>query len=310
MTLHPQCAAFLAEAAKANLPDISVLGARRARAEGHTPREFSGPLREDVIISTRYITTPTADVVANIYQPPGNGPFNGMVYFHGGGWVLNYINKYDAQLQEMAVLTNSVIASVNYQKAPEHKFPIPFDDCYEAFLWFSEQATEFNVNPAKIGIGGDSAGGNLASGIAHKIRDVNTHELAYQLLIYPCNGVNFETPSYLANAEGYGLTRTGMKWLWEQYLNGSADNSNPYAVPLSAKNFNNLAPAVLITAEFDILHDDGTAYVEKLLSAGVEVKYKNYPGMIHGFFNYGGAIDEGIMARQFLADSINSVLKN
>jgi acetyl esterase len=310
MTLHPQCAAFLAEAAKANLPDISVMGARRARAEGHTPRDFSGPLREDVAISTRYITTLTADVVVNIYQPPGNGPFNGMVYFHGGGWVLNYVNKYDAQLQEMAVLTNSVIVSVNYQKAPEHKFPIPFDDCYEAFLWFSERATEFNVNPAKIGIGGDSAGGNLASGVAHKIRDVNTHELAYQLLIYPCNGVNFETSSYLANAEGYGLTRNGMRWLWEQYLNGSADNSNPYAVPLNAKNFDNLAPAVLITAEFDVLHDDGTAYVEKLQSAGVEVKYKNYPGMIHGFFNYGGAIDEGILARQYLADSINSILKN
>jgi acetyl esterase len=282
MTLHPQCAAFLAEAAKANLPDISVMGARRARAEGHTPRDFSGPLREDVAISTRYITTPTADVVVNIYQPPGNGPFNGMVYFHGGGWVLNYV----------------------------HKFPIPFDDCYEAFLWFSERATEFNVNLAKIGIGGDSAGGNLASGVAHKIRDVNTHELAYQLLIYPCNGVNFETSSYLANAEGYGLTRNGMRWLWEQYLNGSADNSNPYAVPLNAKNFDNLAPAVLITAEFDVLHDDGTAYVEKLQSAGVEVKYKNYPGMIHGFFNYGGAIDEGILARQYLADSINSILKN
>lgn len=310
MTLHVQCVAFLAEAAKADLPDISVMGAQRARAEGHTPRDFSGPLRGDVIISTRYITTPTADVVVNIYQPPGEGPFNGMVYFHGGGWVLNYINKYDAQLQEMAVLTNSVIASVNYQKAPEHKFSIPFDDCYEAFLWFSNQAEEFNVDPLKIGIGGDSAGGNLASGVAHKIRDENPYPLAYQMLIYPCNGIDFNTPSYLANADGYGLTRNGMMWLWKQYLNGSADDSNPYAVPLNARNFKDLAPAVLITAEYDVLHDDGVFYLEKLKEAGVEVLYKNYPGMIHGFFNYGSAIDEGIAARKYLADSIMTILNN
>ena len=260
MTLNPQCVAFLAEAAKANLPDISIMGAHRARTEGHTPPDFSGPLRDDVIISTRYITTPTADVVANIYQPPGAGPFNGMVYYHGGGWVVNYINKYDAQLQEMAILTNSVILAVNYQKAPEHKYPTPFDDCYTAFTWFIERADEFNVNPRKIGVGGDSAGGNLASGVAHKIRDVNKHHLAYQLLIYPCNGVDFETPSYLANANDYGLTRNGMKWLWEQYLNGPQDFMDPYAVPLNATNFEGLAPAVLITAEYDVLHDDCLLY--------------------------------------------------
>jgi len=309
MPLHPQCAAFLEEAAKANLPEISILGAHGGRATGHTPRDFSGPLRDDVQISTRYITTPTADVVANIYQPPGSGPFNGMAYFHGGGWVFNYINKYDAQLQELALLTNSVIVSINYQKAPEHKFPIPFDDCYTAFVWLHEHADEFNIDPSKIGVGGDSAGGNLASGVAHKIRDVNLHPLAYQMLIYPCNGLNFDTPSYLANADDYGLTRRSMQWLWEQYLNGQADHSNGYAVPLNAANFTELAPAVLITAEFDVLHDDGVLYTEKLRAAGVPVTYKEYPGMIHGFFNYGSVIEEGIAARRFLADSINQILQ-
>ena len=308
MALHPQCVSFLAEAAKADLPEIAVMGAHRARAEGHTPRDFSGPLRDDVIISTRYITTPTADVVANIYQPPGVGPFNGMAFFHGGGWVLNYINKYDAQLQELALRTNSVIVSINYQKAPEHKYPIPFDDCYTAFVWLHEHAAEFNVDTNKIGIGGDSAGGNLASGVAHKIRDVNKHPLAYQMLIYPCNGLDFETQSYQANADDYGLTRNSMKWLWEQYLNGPQDYNDPYAVPLSATNFKGLAPAILFTAEYDVLHDDGVLYTEKLTSSGIPVIYKNYPGMIHGFFNYGSVIDEGIAARGFLADSINQIL--
>ena len=309
MTLHPQCAQFLADAAAANLPPISQMGPQRARAEGHTPRDFSGPLRDDVIISTRYITTPTADVVANIYQPPGFGPFNGMVFFHGGGWVLNYINKYDAQLQEMAVRTNSVILAINYQKAPEHKFPIPFDDCYTAFTWFHEHAAEFGVDPQKIGVGGDSAGGNLASGVALKIRDVGTHHLAYQLLIYPCNGVDFDTDSYRFNADDYGLTRESMMWLWKQYLNDGADYANPYAVPLNATNFVGLAPAVLITAEYDVLHDDGVAYAKKLSDAGVPVTYKNYLGMIHGFFNYGSVIEEGIAARAYLSDAINKILR-
>ena len=310
MTLHPQCAAFLAEAAKANIPSIPELGPHKGRALGHTPRDFSGPLRDDVKIYTRYITTPTADVVANIYQPPGSGPFNGMVFFHGGGWVLNYINKYDAQLQEIALLTNSVIVGINYQKAPEHKFPIPFEDCYTAFVWLHEHAAELNVNTQKIGIGGDSAGGNLASGVAIKIRDEAAHPLAYQMLIYPCNGVDFDTPSYLANADDYGLTRDGMMWLWEQYLNNEAERSNPYAVPLNATNFVGLAPAVLITAEYDVLHDDGVMYAEKLRGAGVPVTYKDFPGMIHGFFNYGSVIDEGIIARRFLADAINQFLNN
>lgn len=310
MTLHPQCAAFLAEAAKANLPEISIMGTHRGRLEGHTPRELSGPLRDDVKISTRFITTPTADVVINIYQPPGEGPFNGMAYFHGGGWVFNYINKYDAQLQDLAVLTNSVIIAPNYQKAPEHKFPIPFDDCYTAFTWLSDHSAEFNIDRTKIGVGGDSAGGNLASGVALKIRDMNSHPLAYQLLIYPCNGVDFETESYIKNADDYGLTRSGMRWLWEQYLNGVNDKTNPYAVPLNGEDFRDLAPAVLITAEYDVLHDDGVLYTQKLQNAGVQVTYKNYPGMIHGFFNYGSAIDEGILVRTYLADSINQILQS
>ena len=130
------------------------------------------------------------------------------------------------------------------------------------------------------------------------------------MLIYPCNGVDFDTPSYLANADDYGLTRDGMMWLWEQYLNDEAERINPYAVPLNATNFSGLAPAVVITAEYDVLHDDGVMYAEKMRSAGVPVTYKDFPGMIHGFFNYGSVIDEGIMARRYLADSINQILNN
>ena len=304
--LHPQCRAFLD--LDPDAPELWKISVYEGRAGGHTPVDFSGPIDHSVKMSHRYFTGPTADLPITIYRPEGEGPFNGMVYFHGGGWVFNDISKYDAQLTAMAKLTNSVIVSVNYQKAPEHKFPIPFNDCYAAFEWTVAHASELEINPAKIGIGGDSAGGNLASAVALKIRDVGKDHLAYQWLIYPCNGVNFETPSYIQNATGYGLTKAAMIWLWEQYLNDEADRANPYAVPLNATDYSGLAPAVIITAGFDPLHDDGEIYKEKLVAAGVPVAFRDYPGMIHGFFNYGSYIDEGITVREYFAEEINRIL--
>ena len=305
--LHSQCVAFLKMGE--GLPDISVGTAYQARATGHTERDLSGPMDPVVQIDHLYITSPTADLPVSIYRPPGQGPFNGMVYFHGGGWVVNYIAKYDAQLMDIAKRTNSIIVSVNYQKAPEHKFPIPHDDCYAAWEWTLAHAEELGIDPLKIGIGGDSAGGNLASGIALRIRDLRRDHLAYQLLIYPCNGVDFDTNSYLANANNYGLTRSAMMWLWDQYLRDDTDKTNPYAVPLSSTDYFGLAPAIVLTAGFDVLHDDGEKYKDRLISAGVPVAYKNLPEMIHGFFNYGKYIDEGIAIREYFADEINRMLR-
>ncbi len=305
--LHPQCAAFLKMGE--GLPDVTQMGAFYGRANGHSERDLSGPIDPLVDIEHRYFTSPTADLPISIFTPPGAGPFNGMVYFHGGGWVFNYIRLYEAQLADMAKRTNSVIVAVNYQKAPEHKFPIPFDDCYAAWEWTNQHAEEIGITTGKIGIGGDSAGGNLASGVAIKIRDVGTYPLAYQWLIYPCNGVDFDTPSYLANATDYGLTRSGMIWLWDQYLATDADRKNPYAVPLSNTNYSGLAPAIVLTAGFDVLHDDGEMYKDKLAAAGVPVAYKELPDMIHGFFNYGKYIEQGLTIRDYFADEINKALK-
>ncbi|MEI8065717.1 MAG: alpha/beta hydrolase [Actinomycetes bacterium] len=305
--LHPQCAAFLKMGE--GQPDVTQMGTFYGRSNGHSERDLSGPIDPSVHIEHLYFTSPTADLPISIFTPPGAGPFNGMVYFHGGGWVFNYIRLYEAQLADMAKRTNSIIVSVNYQKAPEHKFPIPFDDCYAAWEWVNEHAAEIGITTGKIGIGGDSAGGNLASGVAIKIRDVNKYPLAYQWLIYPCNGVDFDTPSYLANATNYGLTRAGMIWLWDQYLSTAEDRTNPYAVPLSGTNFVGLAPAIVLTAGFDVLHDDGELYKEKLVAAGVPVAYKELPDMIHGFFNYGKYIEQGITIRDYFADEINKALK-
>lgn len=308
MTLHPEAKAFLDIGAKANLPDISEQGAFMARENSHGEPDLSGEINPAISIQYEFFTSPTADIPVVIYQPQGNEKRPAMVYFHGGGWVINYVAKYHAQLSSLAESTNQVIISVNYQKAPEHKFPIPFDDCYAGLEWVVKNADRLGIDANKIGVGGDSAGGNLASAVAIAARDRKNINLAYQLLIYPCNSPDFVSTSDVPNADGFGLTQRGMKWLWEMYLSSAADKVNPYAVPHSAQSLNGVAPAILITAEFDVLRADGVAYADKLEKAQALFAYKDCPGMIHGFFNYGKYISEGITIRDWISTKVNSVL--
>jgi acetyl esterase len=308
MPLHPQAKAFLDGIAALNPPDISEAGAFVARSNSHGEPDISGPIDPTVRIDNRFFTSSTADTYIKVYTPAGSGPFNALVYFHGGGWVVNYVAKYDAQCAALATMTNSVVISINYQKAPEHKFPIPFNDCYEGLEWTVANADRLGIDITRLGVGGDSAGGNLASAVALAARDRGKIKIAYQWLVYPCNGPEFVDAPDVPNADGYGLTQRGMKWFWEMYLNGESDRSNPYAVPHAAQSFEGLPPTIMITAEYDVLKADGVAYYEKLKAAGNNVVYKDCPGMIHGFFNLGKFIDEGITIRDWFAENILRVV--
>lgn len=310
MALDPQTSAFLELAKAANLPDISVQGPQVARGYSHAQPDLGGEIDPSVDIAIEFFTSSTADIAVAIYTPPATTSAKraGIVYFHGGGWVINYIAKYHAQLAAMAKKTNSVIVSVNYQKSPEHKFPIPFNDCYEGLEWTVANADRLGINLDRLGVGGDSAGGNLASAVALAARDRGQIKLAFQWLIYPCNGPEFVDAADVPNADGYGLTQRGMKWLWEMYLNGDSDRANPYAVPHAAQSLAGLPPTIMITAEYDVLKADGVAYYEKLKEAGNNVVYKDCPGMIHGFFNLGKFIDEGIGIRDWFAENILRVV--
>jgi acetyl esterase len=312
VALHPQCAAFLAPGADA--PELIDIPISEGRAGAYADMSISGEVSKSVEISNRFIPGLTADLLVRIYRPTGlnlktqKTLKNGLVYFHGGGWSYFSVDMYDAQLSALAEMTDSVVVSINYQKSPEHKFPIPHDDCFTGLKWVFEHAQDLGINISKIGVGGDSAGGNLAAGVALRNRDEKLFPLAYQLLIYPCVGVDFETLSYNQNASGYGLSKRTMSWLWSLYLNSEKDYGNPYAVPLNSPSSAGLPPAIVITAEYDVLRDDGSQYAEKLRADGVEVIYRDYPGMIHGFFNYGKFIDDGIIARTHFADAIKELL--
>jgi len=229
MTLAPEIKAFLEAGAKAGLPQVWEAPLHVIRRNTQTRPALAGPAEPILEIENKFIPGPTADLPIRIYRPTNNPTAPAIVYFHGGGWVLNFLDIYDASLTTLANRTGATIISVNYQKAPEHPFPIPFDDCYATLEWVLANSEVLRINRQSVAVAGDSAGGNLASAVALKARDQKI-ELAYQLLIYPCNERNFETPSYIKNATGYGLSTQAMQWFWDQYLQGDSHDQNPDAI--------------------------------------------------------------------------------
>lgn len=283
MPLAPEIKSFLEKQAASGAPAVWEAPLSEIRANTQSRMVTSGPVEAIREITNRFIPGPTADLPIRIYRPTDNPAAPAIVHFHGGGFVLNYLDMYDASMARLANQSGFTIIGVNYQKAPEHPFPIPFDDCYATLMWVREHSADLKINPNFIGVAGDSAGATLASAVALKARD-NKIDLKFQLLIYPCNGRDFTTDSYINMATGYGLTTEAMKWFWNQYLQGSDHDQSPYAIPMVAESFADLAPAIIITAEYDPLLSDSEEYAERLRSAGVPVNYQQFDGMIHGFF--------------------------
>jgi acetyl esterase len=186
-----------------------------------------------------------------------------------------------------------VVVSVDYRLAPEAKFPGPADDSYAATVWAVQHAARLQGDAERIAVGGDSAGGNLAAAVALMARDRGGPALVFQLLVYPVTAYDFDTSSYQQNGADYNLTRDGMRWYWDHYLQYPADAANPYAAPLVAQNLKGLPPALVVTAEYDPLCDEGEAYAKRLQAAGIPTSCTRYDGMIHGFFGMSAAIDKG-----------------
>ena len=199
----------------------------------------------------------------------------------------------DGTSRHLCVGADCVVISVDYRLAPEAKFPGAAEDCYAATKWVVENASSINVDPHGIAVGGDSAGGNLAAVVSLMARERGGPPLAFQLMVYPVTDRDFRTDSYQRNAEGYLLTRESMVWYWDQYLGEASDAVNPYAAPMQAKDLKGLPPALVITAEFDPLRDEGEAYAKRLEAAGVRTSCTRYDGMIHGFFGMPDMIDKG-----------------
>ncbi|SER86666.1 alpha/beta hydrolase [Psychrobacillus sp. OK032] len=224
------------------------------------------------------------EIGLRIYTPEGKGPFPVFVYFHGGGWALGDLEIIDPILRWVTNETNTLVVSVDYRLAPEYKFPIPAEDCYAATKWVSENISQYNGNPKQIAVGGDSAGGNLAAVVPLMSKDRGGPNIALQVLLYPVTNNSFDTKSYLENGKGNYLETSAMHWFSKQYFNNEEDKLNPYASPLLAKDLSGLPAALIFTAEYDVLRDEGEAYAERLKEAGVPVNLTRFDGQIHGFF--------------------------
>ncbi len=238
-------------------------------------------------------------VPVRIYTPSDQASIPVVVFYHGGGWVLGNLDTHDALCRRLASETECVVVAVDYRLAPDAKFPAAFDDCLAATSYVSQHADEFNIDPTRLVVAGDSVGGNLAAAVAIRAAESGSPAILSQALIYPVVEPNFETESYVAHAEGFGLSRKTMMWFWEQYLASEDDAANPYAVPGVATNMDALPPAHFIIAEHDVLLSEGKSYAKRLQVAGVPTTMRQYPGMIHGFVQLTGVFD---VARQAISD--------
>lgn len=291
MPLDPQAATLIARTA-AN-PPVHTVPVAQQRAGGSRSVILQGAPEQIASIDHKFVATPTADIPIRIYRPSLDAGLPALVYYPGGGFTLGNLDTVDIPIRAIANRAGCCIVTVNYQKAPEHKFPIPLDDCVAATLWVVEHAKEFGLDPDRIAVGGDSAGGNLAAAVCLKMRDEAPKvRLAHQFLIYPMLDCSMNTESYRTCATGYMVGRADMAWFWDNYLRDETDGLNPLAAPIIA-DLHDLPAATVFVAEFDTLHDEGVAYAARLRDAGVEANVVEYGGMIHGFLWMADVVDQG-----------------
>lgn len=265
------------------LQDLTAEQVRAAFAAAPTPEGIEVP--KVTKVEDRQIPVDGGEITVRIYTPKGEGPFPLFVYYHGGGWVIGNLETSDAGCRLLAETTGRVVVSVDYRLAPEFKFPVPVEDCYTALNWVYNHTAELNANAEDIVVGGDSAGGNLATVMNILSNEKNGPKITAQALIYPATNLNFTTPSYETFANGFGLDKDLMIWFRDYYVNSEEEYKNVYISPLLYDDVSALSPAIIVAADNDVLKDEGALYRDKLKKAGVKVDYKIVPDSIHGFFS-------------------------
>jgi len=280
VALDTQIRAFL-QSPEAQWPPLGQLTPVQLR---EALKQFPAPVLAPPIHATRDLSLAGAGgaMRVRLYRPSAARALPLIVFFHGGGFVICDIEMYDDLCRQLANYSGCAVASVEYRLAPETRFPGPLEDCYAALKQLAGRGQELDIDPTRLAVAGDSAGGNLATGTAQLAREREGPVLRYQALIYPALDPSCSSASMQALVEGYLLTRDGMRWFWSCYLAGPQDAVNPLAAPMQA-NVAGLPPATVITAEFDPLRDEGEAYADQLRAAGVAVVGRRYLGMTHGF---------------------------
>ncbi len=290
-TLHPQI--------------VKALEAMQAEARAQMEATSQSRKAESLPVARveeRTIPGPAGPIRVRLYWPDAAGPIPAIAYYHGGGHVIGSLDTHDLIARNLCAGAAALVASVDYRMGPEHRFPAAVEDSFAALEWLHGNAASLGADPARLGVHGDSAGANLAAVVALMARDAGGPLLRLQSLVYPVADYTLSSPSYDTFAEGYGLlTRAAMVWFQGHYLGNPADAEDWRASPIKAANLAGVAPAIIVTAECDVLHDDGERYADSLRRAGVAVEYREYAGMIHGFFGMVPIIDDAMNAQRVVA---------
>jgi acetyl esterase len=274
-----------------NAPPLYAMSLTEARAADLASIRAGGGEPEPVHeVASMTIAGPDGDLPLRLYRPASERPLPTLLYFFGGGWVLGTIDTADGVARSLANSSGALVAVVGYRLAPEHPFPAATDDCYAAVRWVAEHAEEIGADPARLAVGGDSAGGNLAAGVTLRAR-TGGPALAGQLLVYPNTDQLADDQSMRAADDQFLFNRHSVAWYRQHYLTDPGDAASPLASPLRADSLAGLPPALVITAEYDPLRDQGEAYARRLAGDGVRVELSRYPGMAHGFFTMIGTVD-------------------
>jgi acetyl esterase len=311
MALHPQAVTSLENMAAADLKPIVEMTPPEARTQFDTLAVMRDDERTPVgAVEEIAVPGPAGELTVRTYRPQdaGDGALPLLVFFHGGGHVIGSLDSHDEVARVLCAGAGCVVASVDYRLAPEHKFPAAVDDAFAATRWLVANAASIGANPNAVAVGGDSAGANIAAVVALMARDAGGPALVAQHLVYPIADYACQSPSYEAYAAGHGpLTEAGMLWFQGHYLRSPGDAGDWRASPLKAPDLSGLPPALVITAECDVLHDEGVALAEAMAAAGTPVDHVDWPGMIHGFFSFAPYLDDGKVAQRLACERLRAV---
>lgn len=304
MPLHPKARMFVNQMAEQRRPawqDIPIEEARRLFASMKGTFGVGPELPQ--VENHNFDGVPV-----RIYRPLTGRPLPVVMYFHGGGFVIGDLDTHDAVCRRLARESGFAVVSVDYRLAPEHRYPAAIEDSYKATRFAAEHAKELNFDASALMVAGDSAGGNLATAVCLKSRDLAGPAIRGQILIYPVIEPVFDTESYQLFASGHGLTLDTMEWFWTQYLHDveSVGGNVAYAIPTRA-DLSGLPRAHIVVAEYDVLRDEGFGYAAKLTSSGVVTSIKQYDGMLHGFVHFAGFFEDGVHATNEIADVIQQM---
>ena len=310
MALHPQVVTLLEKMAAANLKPVVDMTPVDARVQFDS---VAGPPVEERTpvgaIEEIGIPGPAGQMKVRLYRPHATAgdavPL--LVYFHGGGHVIGSLDSHDEVARALCVGAGCLVASVDYRLAPEHKFPAAVEDAFAATQWLAANAASIGADANAVAVGGDSAGANIAAVVALMARDAGGPALVIQILVYPIADYSCKSASYTAYAVGNGpLTEAGMLWFQNHYLRGPEDMADWRASPVKAPDLSGLPPALVFTAECDVLHDEGVAFAEAMAAAGTAIEHIDWPGMIHGFFSFAPYLDDGKVAQRLACERLRA----